>query len=383
MRKHIAIFIAILTSVLFAACSKDDADDSHEELPNRMTVMMFFPWSGTSTSNGLYPFVVQNVKEIQQAIIDNKGFSQVRFVCFMSDTPISSVLYEMKYRKGKCECDTVHRYGQIDFSDESTLTRIFLTSMQSAPAERYGMIVGGHGSGWLPPPATTPKKTRYIGGYSGIYATDTQVFAKALEATGKKLSYIIFDNCYMANIEVAYELRNSTDLMIASASEIIERGIPYQSIFKYFVFAPPNVDDAINEFYQFYQSYTYPYGTLSAIDCSKVEKMADVMRRVNNGWSIESDQLNLVQKLDGYTSTVFYDMADYVHHFCDDKTLVAEFDNTMNQLVLHKKWTDLLYCETTGTRFRVNTFCGITISDPSESLMAKGKTETNWYKDTH
>lgn len=383
MRKCIAIVLVFLSFILFAACSKDDSSNtSQEEGPNKQTIIVFFPWSGTTTSNGLYHFVMQNVKEIQQAIIDSKGFSQARFICFMSNTPNSAVLYEMRYRKGKCVCDTLRQFSNPDFSKASALEHIFNIAMEQAPAEQYGMIVGGHGSGWMPAPSTIKKKTRYIGGYSGVYATDTQVFAQALNNTGKKMQFVLFDNCYMANIEVAYDLRDATEMMIASTSEIIERGIPYQNIFKYLV-GTPDYGNLVKGFHDFYQSYTYPYGSLSAIDCSKVGKMAEIMRRINNQFEWNENNLNLVQKLDGYSPSVFFDMGDYVHHLCQDDALTAEFDKALSELVPYAQCTTNLYSELTRRALHVNVFSGITISDPSQNIDAFAKKETNWYKATH
>ncbi len=383
MKKYIAILFVLSVFAVFSSCGKDDTSESApDDGPNEQTIIVFFPWSGTTTSNGLYQFVTQNVKEIRQAIIDNKGFSRSRFVCYMSDTPTTAVMYEMSYSKGKCQCDTLRRYSNQDFSKASTLEGIFTTAMELAPAERYGMIVGGHGSGWLPAPTTTRKKTRFIGGYSGVYATDTQVFAQALRDTGRKFQFILFDNCYMANIEVAYELSGTTDMMIASTSEIIERGIPYQTIFKYLV-GTPDYGSLVKGFHDFYQTYTYPYGALSAIDCTCAGGMADLMKRINSQHFWDKNQNDLVQHLDGYEPPIFFDMSDYVHHLCQDDALVAEFDHLMARLVPYAQCTTNLYSELTRSPFHVSSYCGITISDPSLNADAAGKTETSWYKDTH
>lgn len=383
MRKHIAIAILLLTFLIFAACSKEnDQESPREEVPNKQTIILFFPWSGTTTSNGLYYFITQNVREIQQAIIENKGFSNARFVCFMSNNSESAVMYEMKYKEGKCVNDTVQHFSKPDFSDAATIQQIIKQAVRLAPAERYGMIVGGHGSGWLPAPSSDRKKTRFIGGYSGVYATDTHVFAQALNDVGQKMEYILFDNCYMANIEVAYEFRNATDIMIASSSEIIERGIPYQNIFKFLV-ERPNYESFVAGFHDFYQSYTYPFGALSAIDCSQAEAMAGIMRRVNSLSTWDTMNNNLIQKLDGYSPPIFYDMGDYVRHLCKDQVLISEFEQALNQLVPYASCTDNLYTEITSSQIPVNTFSGITISDPSLNSMAAGKTKTSWYVATH
>ena len=382
MTKYLTILFAFFCTLLITACHEDKSDDTSPDEPNKQTIICFFPWSGTENTNGLYAFLQQNVREIQQAIIENKGFRQARYLCFMSNKPNSAVLYEMRFKNGKCVSDTLKRYNNPDFSKAETIHGIFSDAMTEAPADNYAAIVGGHGSGWIPAPSSAKKKTRFIGGYSGQYATDTQVFTEALKATGKKFQFVLFDNCYMANIEIAYDMREVTDFIIASTSEIIERGIPYNRLFKYIV-GNPDYQQFVNNFHDFYKSYIYPYGAIAIIDCRHAEQMADVMRRINQQFKITSTQLRLVQTLDGYSPPVFYDMGDYVVNLCDDQTLLNEFQQTLKLLVPYAMTTDVLYSEYSKKTFTVNAFSGITISDPSTNDMAKSKQESSWYKSTH
>jgi hypothetical protein len=57
---------------------------------------------------------------------------------------------------------------------------------------------------------------------------------KVLEDMGTPWKFIFFDCCNMQNIEVAYELRNVTDYIIAAPSEITGYGAPYNVITKDF-----------------------------------------------------------------------------------------------------------------------------------------------------
>lgn len=382
MTKYFAILFFFFLCLFSTACHDDKSEDTTVDETNRQTIICFFPWSGTETANGLFAFLQQNVSEIKQAIIENKGFRQARFLCFMSDKPNDAALFEMKFKKGRCYSDTLKRYKNPDFSKAETIFMIFSDAMREAPADNYAAIVGGHGSGWLPAPSSAKKKTRFIGGYSGQFATDTQVFTDALKATGKKFQFVLFDNCHMANIEIAYDMKDVTDFIIASTSEIIERGIPYNLLFAFLV-GNPDYQQFVNGFHDFYTSYRYPYGAIAAIDCHYVEKMAEVMRRINQRFKINSNQLRLVQILDGYSPAVFYDMGDYVSHLCEDQSLLNEFQHTLHDLVPYAMTTDVLYSEYSKKTFAVNTFSGITISDPSTNDMAKTKTESSWYKSTH
>ena len=56
--------------------------------------------------------------------------------------------------------------------------------------------------------------TRYFGGLNAQYQTDITTLAKGISNAGLKMEYILFDDCYMSSIEVAYALKDVTDYLI-------------------------------------------------------------------------------------------------------------------------------------------------------------------------
>ena len=88
------------------------------------------------------------------------------------------------------------------------------------------MIIGCHGMGWIPVSKTqsrsslqTVKKhweygnapmTRLFGGRESKYQTDITTLAEGILSAGLKMEYILFDDCYMSTVEVAYDLKNVT-----------------------------------------------------------------------------------------------------------------------------------------------------------------------------
>lgn len=47
---------------------------------------------------------------------------------------------------------------------------------------------------------------------------------------GVKMEYILFDDCYMSSVKAAYELREATRFLIASASEMMAYGMLYATV---------------------------------------------------------------------------------------------------------------------------------------------------------
>ena len=74
---------------------------------------------------------------------------------------------------------------------------------------------------------------------------------KDILATAPHLDFLMFDACFMQSIEVAYELREYTDYMIASPTETPGPGAPYDAIMPYLaqVGASEGIADAYVEVY--------------------------------------------------------------------------------------------------------------------------------------
>ena len=49
---------------------------------------------------------------------------------------------------------------------------------------------------------------------------------EALE--GFHFDFMLFDACYMSGIECAYELKDKTDYLLGSPTEVLARGFPYE-----------------------------------------------------------------------------------------------------------------------------------------------------------
>ena len=122
-----------------------------------------------------------------------------------------------------------------------------------APASVYTMIIGCHGMGWLPVYEMKVRSaphmkmhweyqgvplTRYFGGLTAEYQTDIKSLASGIANAGMKMEYILFDDCYMSSIEVAYELKDVTKYLIGSTSEMMAYGMPYAAIGEYLLGNP-------------------------------------------------------------------------------------------------------------------------------------------------
>lgn len=381
----VMLVVVVMTSV---SCRNNDEPEKGE---NERTLFMYFPWSVDLTS-----FFYQNVNDMKKAIA-NVGLDKQRVVVYFATSGTEAEMYELKYEKGKCVQQTLKTYSGNDVTTPEGIAEVLNDMKAFAPAKRYAMTIGCHGMGWLPVDKDELRRksglkyhwetpgvplTRYFGaGGNKDYQTEITDFAEGLKMAGLKMDYILFDDCYMSSIEVAYDLREVTDYLVGSTCEIMAYGMPYEKIGPYLL-GEPDLGAVCDEFYKFYSNYSTPCGTLAVTDCSQVENLAQVMKEINSQFTFDDSLIDDVQRLDGYRPSLFLDFGDYVDHLCTDEALLSRFHQQLDRTVIHKVHTEQYYSMSMGF-VTIRTFSGITVSDPSQHRWAAKKTETAWYKATH
>ena len=117
-----------------------------------------------------------------------------------------------------------------------------------------------------------------------------------------------------------------------------------------------------------------------------MDALASIMRNINSRYALPQAMVDSLQVLDGFATPLFFDLGDYVDHLCANATLLSDFHAQLKRAVPYAASTQTLYSYLYDhpVYIPVNTFSGITISDPSTSSVAeKGKKNTEWWKATH
>lgn len=383
------IFVLFLCLTLFGCTNNEYRNEIAEK-----TLFMYFPWSG----NGLVDAFYTNVADMEKAIIEKRLDSR-RVIVFFATSSSEAEMYEIVYSKGKCTHEVLKEYTDYPYTTISGLTSILKDVKSFAPAYNYAMTIGCHGMGWVPAETGRARGmsdfkyhwehegalTRWFGG--SLYQTDITTLAEAIMNANMHMQFILFDDCYMANVEVAYDMRNAADYLIASTCEVMSAGMPYAMIGEYLLDDEPDYQAVCDEFYSFYVDYKrgdepYPYGTLSVIDCSQMDAMAEIMNTINAYYTLDPRLLGRIQKLDGYNPVIFYDFGDYVEKLGLEESLHYDFERQLKQTVIYSVHTEQYYADGVG-KFDINAYSGLTISDPSISSEAVEKENTAWWKATH
>ena len=384
----IFIFITLASLTIVISCSSEEEIVVPKE-ENEQTVIMFFPWS-----SNLLPYFQQNIKDFSKSI-EERGSQNARVMVCLATTPNTADLMELKYDNGSCIVENIRTYDNQRFTSQEGISNILKAIKEYAPGKKYGLIIGCHGMGWLPVIHTKSNETqeifhynvsngpmtRYFGGLTQEYQIETSVLAQAILESGITMEYILFDDCYMSSIEVAYDLKDVTKYLIASPTEVMAYGFPYHECGKYLI---GNVDykGVIQAFYEFYSQYTYPYGTAAVTNCQELEQLANIVKRINVENQNNNISANSIQVMDGYTPAIFFDFEDYINKICNDIVLLDEFSNQLRKTILFKCHTPQYYSAFKGI-LPINHYSGITTSDPSSNRLSNPKIYTRWYNATH
>ena len=385
------IFVFFILIMSLVSCCNDD--DPQPQPDDTQTLFMYFPWSSNLTS-----YFMRNIEDIEKAM-QAKSVEKERVLVFFMSSSTEASLFELTCENGNSIRTTLMNYTNPAFTTADGITSIIKDVIAFAPANRYAMIIGGHGMGWLPigSDKVSPRSyqkyhweyenvplTRYFGGTSAEYQTEITTLAEGIYNSGIKMEYILFDDCYMSSIEVAYDLKDVTDYLIASPTEIMAHGFPYD-IIGWYLIGEVDYQAISDNFYEFYMNYTImPCGTIAIINCSELKGLATVMKEINQKFDFDPLLLDSIQPLDGYSPVMFFDFGDYVSKLCKDNDLLQKFMTQFDRAAppqLRKNTP--YYYSMSGGKIKINAFSGVTISDPSVNAKTAEKNATAWYKASH
>ena len=393
------LLVLTACAVFFSSCGKHNKE---EDKTTPQTIIVYL--SGTSLN---WAFNI-NVQDIETALQQNiKGDSHV-VVVWQNGVAKKAEAIELCYDNGHITRQPLAEYDLSSTMSKEDLSYIFSDVMRLAPASAYGLILGSHSWAWIPfddydeirtnglsksayarlrirEELPRHLQTRFIGDPSGANRFDITTLAEAIQATGKKFEYILFDACFMANVEATYELRNSTKYVIGSACEIMGNGFPYTKTLPHLLKnggRSYDLTEAARSFHEHYKSTLKYSGTIALINCSQLDALAATMKEVNKSLSEEYDR-SALQTYEGGTNHIFFDLGDYVDKVCTSAEAKSIFKSQLEKTVpakftLDTFWSTYIH----SNHYPVTSFSGLSTSAPS-ILFRDSYSQTAWYKATH
>lgn len=359
------IYTLIIIIIVCCGCER-----RIEQVAPNTTLFLFYPWSTNLTH-----YFENNIRDFENAL-SSKEMNTTRIVVFISQTNSTACCYEIKWAKKRIIHDTIAQFDNYQYEYTSTegLTKL-LNIAKGEKAQQFAMIIGCHGDAWIP----ARDLKRSFGGADIESRIDITTLRQALENSNLTAEYILFDDCYMSSVEVAFELRHVCNHIIASPAEIMAAGMPYSLIAKDLINIP-NYSAICSKFYDYYANNpSTPYGAIAVTRCSELDSLANIAKRINRQSTSTTQSLQIY---DGYNPHIFYDLGDFMTSMSTNDTLKSEFSAQIKKTVPYKAHTPKVYAYGVGT-INIKNYSGISTSEPSNNTKCATWEETSWAKATN
>ncbi len=169
--------------------------------------------------------------------------------------------------------------GEQNMGDPEVLKEFIEWSTANYPADHYALILWNHGGGmWKkgePTRKTNPKdKDVCYDDTDNDYLSNFEV-GNAIKTSGIHFDIVSYDACLMGMIEVAYQIRDMADIMVASEETIPWDGYNYTGFLEGLVNDPQMTTKTLAENMIDVYSAFYPsdYVTLSAVDLHSIRNV--------------------------------------------------------------------------------------------------------------
>ncbi len=350
--------IIILFAVLLWGCRNNDTP-----IANR-TVLVYM-----AADNNLYRNAIKDIKEMLQATVPANNNLLVYVDAPSSSSDSIPKLFEIKNNKIKEIC----RYSKHNSASGEVLSMVLSDAMRLYPAIDFGLILWSHGTGWLPQGAYDDIKSgspQYAFGLDKGQEMDIIELAKSLPT---KFEFIIFDACLMSNIETIYQLRDKTDHIIASPSEILVTGFPYDKIigllFAYSIDYRAIAENYMNYYKQ--QTGVFQSATIAVVATKHLSELAHNIRS-----NINTDTMTYlhqdVQKYEVRENAVYYDLFDYLQ-----QAEIQNWEQNLKNVVMYNDFTPFFL-----SKLKIEKSYGISIFVHLNDTLITEYQKLDWYTDT-
>lgn len=338
-----------------------------------------------SNSLGINNYDAKDIKEMETGM-SKYTKNDCRLLVYYVPYNADPYLFEIVKNKNQVSRKIKKTYSRdIKSTTSQRMGEVINDLAKLAPADDYGLVLWSHSDGWARSLGQGRSRNHMIqsAANSGAYFL-TRDFGEDSGSTmpvdeladvipAGMFSFIYTDACYMGSIEIAYQLRNKTKYFIGSCALLPADGMPYDKNIPHFFEDEPNLTNACIETFDYYnnQSGAYRTNTISLIDCTKLNELAIICRRIH-----ENEKSADISSIQQYTydipQNIYFDFKQYTSQISSPE-LIPEFENIIKEVVLYKAATPYIF----GTlAIDPQKFSGV-----STYILGRGNTlNENYYK---
>lgn len=380
MKWIIRFFLVILGFFTVVSCSDSAGDEPDPgDGTTVRTVLVYM-----AANNSLSPYSYGDLGEMFQG----KPADNTRWLVYLTQkNDKNPQLIEF------CGGDTtvLKVYGPQSSASLSRMTEVFDDMARCAPAQKYGLVLWSHGSGWvidgidedLPDDPYSLSPLSF--GQDGTQWMNISTVRAAVK--GRGFDYIYFDACYMNAVEVAYELRDAVDYIVGSVSELPAYGMPYNQNMKLLGDGSKAalIEAAANTF-GMYASEANPVSrtcTMSVISTAALVRLAKATKAIYELTSLGHPAEYKTNYSVKGLSVNAYDFGEYVSALAEahnlDRTLVNEFNDALDDAVIYKAATKYIWNE--RPIYSTSGLSTYVFETPGQFNIREGYGSTQWAKD--
>ena len=383
--------IVLLLASAFIACDEDVFDGKEVNVNPERTLLVYI-----AADNNLSNTANPNIYSMSSCIHD---VNNANLLVFVDRQKVAPCLLQLKSSN---KTDTIKVYEELNSADANTLSAVIEYVQENYKTKSYGLLLWGHGMGWLPTsqlhfvapnlryaPARSTKNYAMENLRDQTPAYTCMEIDDLVKAIPDGLfDFIAFDACYMANVEVAYSLRNKADYFISTCSEVVSNGYPYHIVTKDLL--EGNLEKTCQEYYNFYNEMSgwKRMADISLVKTEGLDSLARIFKKIiaEHGNDLSDMDVSNVQCFDRFSNHVFYDLEDFVTKLATSTESLNEFRQQLEKCVEFKKSTPYMFPGEMD-EFKIDKYSGLSIYIPlrqyEESGLNQEYRKTEWFKDAY
>jgi len=235
----------------------------------------------------------------------------------------------------------VKNLTEVNMGDPNILTDFVNWTINSYPANRYCLVLANHGSGCV--------QSVCFDETSGMDALSLPELSQALNAVmlPHKIDLLYFDACLMGMVEVAYQIRDYVDVMVAS-EEVSYAGQPYDYYLGNLT-ANPSMSPGdlanviVSNFIDFTSAYSLPT-TMAGVDLSQISNLKTAVdsfaQKLNDTEGTYNEEIGMARcQAEGYEELFgggryidLYHFAQLIYQYIPDDIVRDAASQVMTQL---------------------------------------------------
>lgn len=333
------LLISISLLLIFPGCK--EKEEPIETINNRTILVYMLADNNLGNS---YDYDNSNIEAMCRSF-EGKNIDG-HLVVFHADGTDHPTLHEISKSSptGPCELKLLKTYTNAISTDSATIRQVVNDVKQLTPSSHYGLVLWSHATGWLPQnrfyaPGRSAAPTSLGREGDEERSVDIDVLTRALSTC--HFDFILFDACLMGNVEIAYEMRNICDYIIATPTETVGEGFPYEHI------ASKMFEKEINYTYiceKYFEEILSPSnyigGTITLINTQKIEQLAQVCATIvaDKEEQIKAIDTKAIQHYDRSSTHIFFDLKHYMRALCSDEEY-GQLHDALSQVVEYKAAT--------------------------------------------